>query len=129
MYVQKLKSFVKMLSDKNIHGVAKQLHFSMFNDGFIHRKTSFNPNSGFLCLYTTDTAYTQTRYWQDIVDFCLSTDVCERLHMSIRDIMNLDLWTFEYIRDKIKSTPRQETDALKDIMRKLEVRGAHGSSI
>lgn len=55
-------------------------------------------------------------YLRDALDFCLKTDVCKTLNMSLMDLMNLDVATYELI----KETVRKENERKAKIIEKQQ---------
>lgn len=80
-----------------------------------------NPRTGFLCC-KDDVVENSQQYFEDLLRFCLTTDVCDRLGISIIDIMNLDLASYRSLRDMLKQIPRSDTKELKDALNGLNVK-------
>ena len=80
-----------------------------------------NSKSGFLCCFNPLQFKKETNYYEDILQFCLSNDVFNRLGMSLKDIMNLDLVSYKKLRDMLKTIPKSESKELKDVIDKLKL--------
>lgn len=53
-------------------------------------------------------------FFQDVVNFCLQTDVCKSLNMSVADLMQLDLPTYTALKESVnKSLEEKEKVANK----------------
>lgn len=80
-----------------------------------------NPRTGFLCC-KDDTPINNLHYFNDILQFCLTTDVCDRLGISVIDIMNLDLASYRSLRDMLKQIPKADVKELKDALNGLNIK-------
>ena len=109
----------KKLSHQGITGFKRNRIIGVFCSEFIGTLKP-NPRTGFLCC--KDEAIENQQYLEDILRFCLTTDVCDRLGMSIKDIMNLDLASYRSLRDMLKQIPRSETKELSDALSGLNIK-------
>lgn len=61
--------------------------------------------------------------FEDLLDFCLKTDVCKSLNMSIIDMMqNLDLATYSKIKEAVIKENERKADALEKSRKESELR-------
>ena len=75
----------------------------MFNARFYNPEFySKNPPGQLLLDYETNRE-TPDVFLQDVVNFCLQTDVCKSLNVSVMDLMGLDLPTYTFIKEKVNS--------------------------
>ena len=65
----------------------------------------------------------QYAYLRRVLRFCFSTDFYKKTGLSVKDLMTLDLATFEYIEKEFRDFKPVERDALEDLMRDLEKTG------
>ena len=38
-------------------------------------------------------------FFEDVINFCLQTDVCKSLNVSVKDLMQLDLASYTYVKE------------------------------
>lgn len=110
----------KQLYNQGITGFKRNRILGVFFSEFIG---TLKPNSrtGFLCC-KDDSPKEAQHYFNDILQFCLTTDVCERLGISVIDIMNLDLASYRSLRDKLKEIPKTDTQELKKTLEGLNLK-------
>lgn len=65
----------------------------------------------------------QYAYLRRVLKFCLSSDFYKKTGLSVKDLMMLDLATFEYIEKEFRDFKPIEQNALEDLMRDLEKSG------
>lgn len=81
-----------------------------------------DPASGFLNQIDPSKIEDPSRnLYRDILLFCLSTDVCERLGVSFMDIMHLDLYSYKVLRDMLRDNPKPEQKELQKTLDKLKL--------
>lgn len=59
---------------------------------------------------------------RDVLDFCVKTDVCKMLNMSLMDLMQLDLATYETIKEVVRKENERKTKIIEDQQRDLDKR-------
>ena len=117
----KHKQLSQDLKDRDIEGARRSYFLYVFCEQFLGLY-KHNSRSGFLCCYDNPFLDKEVNYFSDILQFCLTTDVCDRLNMSFTDFMKLDLQSYRKIRDMLKATPKPETKELKDTLDKLQIK-------
>ena len=55
-------------------------------------------------------------FFNDVVNFCLQTDVCKSLNLSVSDLMQMDLPTYTIIKEKVNES-LEEKAKVADKMR------------
>lgn len=65
----------------------------------------------------------QYAYLRRVLKFCFSTDFYKKTGLSVKDLMQLDLATFEYIEKEYHEFKPLENNALEDLMKDLEKSG------
>lgn len=106
---------------KNEPGLVKARLINIFNQSYIKQKdVLLNRNTGFLCLKDTEESLVSNAYFENVVRFCLNTDICSKLNMSVADFMRTDLFTFQEIKRLYEEYKPKVTRSLEEITRDLE---------
>ena len=79
-----------------------------------------NRSTGFLCLKEENEPLSSNAYFEDVVRFCLNTDICAKLNMSVVDFMRTDLFTFQEIKRLYEEYKPKVTKSLDELTRDLE---------
>lgn len=79
-----------------------------------------NRSTGFLCLKEENEPLLSNAYFEDVVRFCLNTDICAKLNMSVVDFMRTDLFTFQEIKRLYEEYKPKVTKSLDELTRDLE---------
>lgn len=58
----------------------------------------------------------------DVLDFCLKTDVCKTLNMSLKDLMELDLPTYVTIKDAVRKENEKKAKVIDEQQKDLDKR-------
>lgn len=56
----------------------------------------------------------------DVLDFCIKTDVCKALNLSVLDLMELDLPTYTTIKETIRSENERKAKIIEEQQREME---------
>ena len=107
------------LNSLKVTGTRRSLIIHTFFEqflGIINRK-----RTGFLCCKDTLMNEDKKDYFRDILEFCLSTDVCSRLNVSVTDIMHLDLPSYRKLKDMLKSIQKPESKEMESVLNKLKL--------
>ena len=110
----------KQLTNQGITGFKRNRILGVFFSEFIGTLKP-NPRTGFLCCKDEEN-HKGPQYFNDILQFCLTTDVCERLGISVIDIMNLDLSSYRTLRDMLRQIPKTDTQELKKTLEGLNIK-------
>lgn len=87
-----------------------------FNKSFYKR---FTPSRNFLQCEQEDNKYEDKQILDDILSFCMTTDVCNLLGMSVADFLELDLITYRQIRDKYDEMDEPRKKALREMQQQI----------
>lgn len=121
-YATEHKSIVKQLT--SVTGINRSLALSFFNESYAYDRDIRIPQ-GASMMYTipknVPVVYPEYAYLKRILDFCLKTDVCQKLGLSVEDFMNLDLATLEFIETSYYNHKPIEQEAIDGIMREADI--------
>lgn len=93
----------------------------IFNQSYVRQKDILlNRNTGFLCLKEEDESLSSNAYFENVVRFCLNTDICSKLNMSVADFMRTDLFTFQEIKRLYEEYKPKVTKSLEELTRDLD---------
>lgn len=118
-YVDKKNRVLELV--KNEPGLVKARLIDIFNQSYIKQKDILlNRNTGFLCLKDDNESLASNAYFENVVRFCLNTDICSKLNMSVADFMRTDLFTFQEIKRLYDEYKPKVTKSLEELTRDLE---------
>ena len=119
-FIKKHHQLSKVLNSRNIQGVTRNNFLSSFNRGYV-KDVSISPRSGFLCSVKPTIKQRIPDYYSELLQFCLTTDVCDRLGINIFDLMHLDLVSYRKLRDLVRSTPKPESKELNELIQQQKI--------
>ena len=118
-YVDKKNKVLELVKDQP--GLVKARLINIFNHSYIKQKDILlNRSTGFLCLKEENEPLLSNAYFEDVVRFCLNTDICAKLNMSVVDFMRTDLFTFQEIKRLYEEYKPKVTKSLDELTRDLE---------
>lgn len=59
---------------------------------------------------------------QDVIQFCLSSDVCKTTGLTLQDLMNMDLHTYTQIKEAVRKENEEKSKYLEQQQKKTEER-------
>lgn len=106
---------------KTATGIQRSSVVGAFNDSYLAKKnTATTENSGFMCTYKNELAI--PGYINSILDFCLTTNVHEKLGLNFKDIWNMDVWMFSKIRKTLREFKPKEDAIMKDLLKETQTK-------
>ncbi len=104
---------LKTINSNHITNIAKYQLIEIFNTRFYNNEYYQSHKGGLMQLdYETNRVIKQFIF-EDVLDFCLKTDVCKSLHMSFLEIMSLDLASYTTLKEIIQKENERKAIALE----------------
>lgn len=107
---------------KRVSGVGRYQLIKIFISRFYNPEYySKNASSPFLLDYE-DNREIPDNILLDVLDFCMKTDVCKSLNMSLLDLMKLDLPTYTTIKEAVRKENEKRAKIIDDQQKDLDKR-------
>ncbi len=116
------QSFITQLG--NMTGINRSVAINFFNESYAFNQDVRIPTgSGMMHHVTKDYQKLQPEfsYLRKVLHLCLSSDICQKLGMSLEDFMGLDLATFSFIEKAYADHKPAEQDAVDELMRSADL--------
>lgn len=106
-------------------GLTKSVILTHFNDSYCYGNDVRTAYAGSVMMYsirkdieTFDTVAEQ--YFKRVLNLCLRSDICQKLNMSMVELMSVDYPTFELIEREFYKHKPAEQDIAAELQRELE---------
>lgn len=105
-------------------GINRSVAINFFNESYaFNSDVRISTGSGMMNHVTKDYQKLQPEfsYLRKVLNLCLSTDICQKLGMSLEDFMGLDLATFGFIEKMYAEHKPAEQEAVDELMRNADL--------
>lgn len=110
------------MHDQNVRGLARDQLTRMLISRFYNMEWygSHTPNPYHLDL--EENRNIKGFLLEDVIDFCMKTDVCKQLNVSALDLMNLSLPTYTLIKEIVRKDNERKAQIISEQQRDIERR-------
>lgn len=98
--------------DKDVPGLLWSQTVEQYNDQYFHPEL-YTVNDGFRFITKQDT--NRNTIFNEILNLVFTTDICEKTGLSLTELCELDYYSFDQIRTRIKLDELRKREALGDI--------------
>lgn len=104
----------------NVRGLAhNQLLILMTSRFYNSEWYSKHPPHPYMLDLETNT-FQRDLLFKDVLEFCMKTDVCKQLNVSVMDLMQLDLATYTTLKEIIREDNERKAKIIADQQRDLD---------
>lgn len=100
-----------MIQENNVSGIEKHACILEYNDWFCNQEWYSKHPRNLFKLDVEENRRSDDWIFDEVLHFCLSTDVCKQLGMSFADFMQLDLYTFTKVKDAVMEQIKKRNKA------------------
>ena len=110
------------MNKTNVSNIARYQLLREFNTRFYNQEFYKDHTvSPFLLAYEENRADSNFLL-EDVIDFCLTTEVNKNLGLSLRDLMGCDLPTYEIIKKKVYADLERKSKQFEESRKELELK-------
>lgn len=111
-----------MISGQRVSGLAKHQLKRLFISQFYNREYLQTHKRNPYLLDLEENRIIKDFILLDVLDFCIKTDVCKALNMSLIDLMQLDLPTYTTIKETIRAENERKAKIIEEHQRDMDNR-------
>ena len=110
------------MNTQGVSNIARYQLLREFNTRF-YNSTFYNEHSvsPFLLAYEDNRADSNFLL-EDVIDFCLTTEVTKNLGLSMKDLMEFDLPTYELLKKKVYADLERKAKQFEESRKELELK-------
>ena len=121
-YANQHSSVVNQL--KGTSGLNRTVAITFFNESYGYERDVRTPTGSSLMYHAVDVrgVYPEYSYLKRALDFCLRSDVCQKLGLSVADLMGLDYATFNFIEKEYYDHKPVEQEVVDQLLKDVDVK-------
>jgi len=102
----------------DLSGVSRTAAIAEFNEScIIHTDTTNRSSSGFVNICEEDMKI--SKYLDKAIDICLHHNLVDKLGLSLKDVLEMDNWTFTKIRKALEAQSPKEDAIISNLQKQL----------
>ena len=90
---------MKSIASDRVSSIARYQLIQMTNARFYNQEYYRNNTPSKMYLDYEKNREESNIFFEDVINFCLQTDVCKSLNLSVTDLMQMDLASYTYVKE------------------------------